>query len=647
MKNPVYSQEVRLSEKRLDIQIIRGISVSFVFLFHLNTGFMPNGYLGVDFFFVISGFVLAPSISNLLFPVSSIWQNLKIFLVNRFWRLAPALLFSLFIIAILILLLGPIYDHKIFARQGLSALLQIANFGAYRYSGDYFSPNPNPLLHTWSLSAEVQMYLVIPILIICVRLILKNRLKPHIIVNSFLACVSFIFFINPYILSNIYTKIGFPIASQISYYSPVSRTWQFCIGALVYYISNSECFRNRKFGKTQTLLLTIIIGVFFITSFDFGQLLGAITATILCSVSLLFRNSLYFPAFFSRLLVWIGDRSYSIYLVHMPLIYLCSYSFLFSNMNSFFKISISLIATLIFGAVLYSKVELKFRNSLKDLPSKAQTIKRRIIIILLFLSSAFIFIFMNLGVDNKYFGFDRNIDLQPYAGYLDPKCERDIAVGPICIYSTPGAKRMLLLIGDSHAGHISQVVLDAAKENGWNVAIRTSGACHIVFTFKENNFQNDSCLQRNLDLLDWTKKNSPDLIIVSQFLQKKTDFKPHEEGILAFKKFSKKVLVVENTPVFPSGISNPRPLIMGPSSPTKIFRDSEMISVSDKNSEKLRTWANSHSIDSLNLNSLFCQNGICKRWDNGHWLYRDADHLSVYGASLAKPIFEKYLETLD
>ena len=160
---------------RQDIQVLRGLAVLAVVVFHANETLFPLGYLGVDIFFVISGFVVTPLILRIFSEYEggeSRSSNIRLFYRRRFYRLAPALAVTLIFSVVSIFLFAPISIHERFARQGIATLLLIGNLGAYRYSGDYFSSNPNPLVHTWSLSVEEQIYIFLPILLI---LLLHNR----------------------------------------------------------------------------------------------------------------------------------------------------------------------------------------------------------------------------------------------------------------------------------------------------------------------------------------------------------------------------------------------------------------------------------------------------------------------------------------
>ena len=185
---------------RRDIQVLRGLAVLAVVLFHTKESYYPLGYLGVDVFFVISGFVVTPLILRIFTDqVNEGWRltNLKFFYKRRFYRLAPALAVTLAISAVSIFLFGPVGDHLRFAKQGIATLLLVGNVGAYKYSGDYFSPNPNPLVHTWSLSVEEQIYIFLPLILMLTLHNLRSLKRVFTIVLVFISAISFILFLTP------------------------------------------------------------------------------------------------------------------------------------------------------------------------------------------------------------------------------------------------------------------------------------------------------------------------------------------------------------------------------------------------------------------------------------------------------------------
>lgn len=137
------------NEFRIDIQVLRGFALLSVVCFHSFEEIFPNGYLGVDVFFLISGFVITPQIIEIFNVQTGRAGRLKLFYIRRLYRLIPALGAMVGFSTLLIVLLGSPDDHERFARQGISTVLFGGNFGAYLFSQDYFSPNPNPLVHTW------------------------------------------------------------------------------------------------------------------------------------------------------------------------------------------------------------------------------------------------------------------------------------------------------------------------------------------------------------------------------------------------------------------------------------------------------------------------------------------------------------------
>ena len=154
---------------RADIQALRALAVISVIMFHSKENWFPQGYLGVDIFFVISGFVVTPLILRIFYSGKntehSVRQGLYNFYRRRFYRLAPALAGCIVFTTFLVLIFGTVSDHGRFVSQAISTLLLGGNFGALHFSGNYFSPAPNPLIHTWSLSVEEQIYLFLPLIL--------------------------------------------------------------------------------------------------------------------------------------------------------------------------------------------------------------------------------------------------------------------------------------------------------------------------------------------------------------------------------------------------------------------------------------------------------------------------------------------------
>ena len=160
------------NQYRKDIQGLRGVSVLMVFLYHFNIGF-DNGYLGVDVFFVISGYVITKSLIN----TPKNFDGLISFYIRRVKRLLPSLLIVLiFTTALATLFIPPKYLYEIM-EIGQYSIFGLSNWILISNSIDYFAltGSENIYTHTWSLAVEDQFYfLIAPILIFIVNKNIKN-----------------------------------------------------------------------------------------------------------------------------------------------------------------------------------------------------------------------------------------------------------------------------------------------------------------------------------------------------------------------------------------------------------------------------------------------------------------------------------------
>jgi hypothetical protein len=344
-----------------------------------------------------------------------------------------------------------------------------------------------------------------------------------------------------------------------------------------------------------------------------------------------------------RAMIWIGDRSYSIYLFHMPLLYIPVTSPVFadSQFPRFVGILISIIATLLISNLVYTKVEEYFRvyrgsNSRERNNFGMSSLK--ILGILVF--PVAIFFLLIQGEENRYWGLDQNLAVPSYAGFIDPNCLRDSRDGPPCIYGDNPKANTVLLVGDSHAGHYSQVIVDAAEEAGWNSIIWTHSACRFELYKDVPNW----CKSVNFRILQFIRTTSPEIVILSQSNGTDPDIKSSIKSISLLMKTSNKLVVVDETPQFTdSRFMNSGSLFQLPYNPPK-FRKMNMQSEEYVvNANKIYANKKLNEINILNLNHNYCDLDSCRRWKAGEWLFRDLNHLSVEGANLAFDDFSKLL----
>ncbi|CAN2246152.1 COG1835 Predicted acyltransferases [actinobacterium SCGC AAA044-D11] len=598
---------------------------------------------------MISGFVVTPLIIQVFTEksIGGVLSNLKKFYVRRFYRLAPAAAASLGLFAIVILLLGPPGDHQRFARQGLATLLLIGNLGANSYSGDYFSPNPNPLVHTWSLSVEEQIYIFLPILLIIILINQKNIKLKITITLLFITLISFFSFQFSTVMETVYFRLGIQNPHQFSFYSPFDRIWQFTLGGLAYLLSGRSNYEIKKFSNPIKLCFTLFLFLTLFTSIQISLKNGSIIASSIAVFVITFRSLEILPNFIVDKLEWLGDRSYSIYLVHMPLLYIAKHSFALSfgsDRNRMIQSMTAVIASILLGSLSYSKIEDRFRRNSERKTSEIQS--RLFSPLVFFLVPLLLFASIDTGARNNYWGWDKNIEIPPDPGDIDRDCNRNVIMGPPCMYYSNEAKKTVLLIGDSHARHISQSVVDAAKNANWNSVVWTLSACHFQFNRTVQKEVSDECMDRNKEIMSWIEENTPDLVIVSQFIYKSSTQKDLREALLKLRSTTSNILLVENNPVFPDkkDFMISRPLLMKPHIPAKSFPISKMHNMDTKASNSFATWAKNNRIYTVDFSSLFCSTNECTRYSKEKgWLYRDVDHFSVAGAELLRPQLTTFL----
>lgn len=633
------------NKQRRDIQELRGISVLAVILFHASKNNFEMGYLGVDVFFVISGFVVTPLILD-VFNLDQkpdkkvIIFKLYLFYKKRFYRLAPALASTLILTSILFILFINIDEHMSVARQGLSATFLFGNFNAYKYNGEYFSTNTNPLLHTWSLSVEEQIYLVLPLILATFYLITKKFYNSVYISLGAFSFLTFVFAEKLYVF---YSKIGVELISQFSFYSPIDRFWQFSIGGLAFMLTNKKGSKSSS-SVSKILIFVVLLTLLFIPT----ELSFKMSSIIICFVSAIvihLRSTEALPFVIRQILKFIGDRSYSIYLVHMPLIHLLNHS---DTISGFFKNGSSvltffekIIISVVIGTLNYSLIEKRFRN----VPTRRRRVRQPQIVASILLASIFTLALLFVGPDKRYWGLERN-EKKPINSFsLSHDCKVfGTDIYEPCLLNRAPSKSSVLLIGDSQAASISQAILEISKELNFNYLVWTGPSCQ--FNIKRNNHTDSTpCSRQNQRIMEYIKSNKPDVIVIGQFVNSTSRIEELSDSIRQIRRYSTNILIMENVPIFPdtNDYMVRRPLLSTPYNAPKFYNVDKMISVDKRASNNLARLVKQDSITTLNPQDIFCNSVVCNRFQNQNWLYFDPSHLSLAGAKLLKPFIIEYL----
>jgi peptidoglycan/LPS O-acetylase OafA/YrhL len=630
---------------RTDLQALRGIALVAVLLFHAKKSTFSIGYLGVDAFFVISGFVVTPLIFRIFESTScssTVLNNLFEFYRRRFLRLIPSLVATLTLSAALVFLLAPIQDHEKNFKQGFLAIFSLANFGATQFSDNYFSPNPNPFIHTWSLSVEEQIYVFLPLFFLFISRF--ARPKPHaykfVLLGLFL--FSFVLFLLPNVQVFIYQPFFGESSEAFIFFSPLSRLWEFIFGSITYLLmTKTQLYAVPRIRKLS--FLVAISGIFLLFSLlDLHDSWNVILTCFFTAVAIFFRFLDYLPSAVLAPLIWLGDRSYSIYLLHMPLIYLAKHSqFLEIRLFSgrILQTVIAIALSIGIGAIFYSKVENRFRVR-GDTSNLTRTDIKGFLGLFFFC----IILFLSLIITpyRSLLG-DLNIPQTkvdaPWS--FDEEC---LVLGSgeqqgtdLCKYLTNPKDKRVLLFGDSHAASYSKLFAELSSQIGFNLFISTESDCPFNLQGDSSLATRDVCLQNNLRLRDEINSGRFDMVFYAQRAraEDKNELSLHFLSQLSLGKSS--LVVIGMTPEY-----IPVSSVIGNLLNLSGTFNAQVMDVNSRWKFKVEDYGYTY----LDIFPKLCDQNECRTKDNGTYLYFDDNHLSYYGTLLQRNALQDLLMTI-
>lgn len=435
---------------RTDIEGLRALAILPILLFHLDPAWAPGGFAGVDVFFVISGYLIS---GQILKSEPGKFQFLA-FYWRRIRRLFPALAVTVAItLAVSWRLLTP-DDFKALAWSSIASLLGIANIHFF-LSVDYFNDSSllHPLLHVWSLSVEEQFYLVWPALLILLASRGKTTLIRGIVVLGLLSLAASVLFTQR--------------APYLAFYMMPFRIFEFAIGAAVFlFAARPSRPQSMLYGLAGAGLLIATVIVFDArTSWPAGNALLPCIGTALLLIA--GHDGFWHTALSLQPLRLLGRISYSVYLVHWPLIVLYR-SFIVVPPTTGELLGL-LIASILLGAMLYICVERFYRVSrepkvswlfvgsagMRSLGARLETfvVRRQTAIFAIFL----VVPALTLGISGiviarngfpDRMGGDR---VQKAAGELSFAGDVCSSARSRCIFGDPTSQKIVYLVGDSHA----------------------------------------------------------------------------------------------------------------------------------------------------------------------------------------------------
>jgi len=627
---------------RPEIDGLRAIAVVPVILFHAGFSLFSGGYVGVDVFFVISGFLITSIILKDL-------DRDKFSLLNFYERRARRILPALFFVVIACIPFAWLFftpeDYKNFS-QSLGAVVVFLSNVLFWQEGGYFqaASELKPLLHTWSLAIEEQYYVIFPLFLILFRK------SPRILTLGLLSAA--------FVVSLGLSQQMLLTNSGASFYLLPTRGWELLIGAFAaFYVQRQNSAFSMVFNQFASLLglSLILISVFAFNNFTPFPGFFALIPTIGTVLVILFakENTWVNRMLSVKVMVGIGLISYSAYLWHQPLL-------AFTHYHSFLEPSVLvtlllITMTFVLAYLSWRFVEKPFRYSEK--------VSRKQVFAFSIIGGAAIFTIGVLGHLRVIQPYDYLKNPQYYAVYeidrADAKpCESFPAgqghVG--CIEFGEG-ESLTVLWGDSHAESIRYgISKELTQKEGRIMTIFHRGCPPLIDVVNLNGVTSEpNCV--NLDDLRryamYIKEQSPNRIVLvsrwttylrgwhikdepqmaSHFIS--TTLKPamtaEDSRNAVMAQLKNTLSFFDGTPVYALGqVPDMQHLTL------RQRRDLEVV-----DGDKIKAW---HNIENelmeavgissryIDMRSELCSSDSCKLRDEGYKIYFDDNHVSAYGA---------------
>ena len=451
---------------RKEIQFLRAVAVTLVVLSHLDIGVFSGGFVGVDMFFVVSGFVIGLTMVNE--QTTSGKVSLRRFFERRFFRIYPPLAFMVVgasVYAYVVLAFDRSQDF--FIQQARAALFSYGNFFFMFHKMDYFLQDANStfFLHTWSLGLEEQFYLTLPIFIVVLAVLGRKKVFGDrvLVWKRGFAALGVASLASALAIYNGYLGwFSSEFRSVFVFYSTLTRAWEFFLGLLVaVVISQRELRGIIQLHKKFSALALISVGslafalfaypVFGWSQFVVSSVTAFATAILIYSLPRSVLNSQ--SIFGNRVFQVIGNSSYSIYLWHWIAVAVAEDIFQPANA----KRKSALVLLSVVPAILsYRFVEIPFRSA-----RKLQFKKK------MFLAISLVIIPVTVLWGLEISSLKARED---YGNVFPSTVLHDCDFwNELCVIGPESSAKKILLFGDSHSYQIIPVFVDYAKKQGFQL----------------------------------------------------------------------------------------------------------------------------------------------------------------------------------
>jgi len=667
-----------------------------VVVFHLVPAVVPGGYIGVDVFFVISGFLISGHLLRELESTGSV--RITEFWARRVRRLLPASLLVLVACALLTLFVMPSITREQNFVEIAFAAVYVLNWNLAAGAVDYLNAtNPTSLVqHYWSLSVEEQFYLVWPVLLTISVLIAlawrRRRARRDDSASPSSAVVArravFVVLVLVFVLSLVFSIVETARSQPSAYFITTTRAWEFALGGLV------ALFPRAPFSDgVRAVIGWIALAAVVWAAFAFGPTTafpGSIALIPVGATAILIwlgdQSRPYAPQWLAhgRFVQTVGDLSYSIYLWHWPLVIVVTMNL--ETVPLSVRCILILVAT--FGLAFLTErfVERPFRRPTGLLRRRSVTFGAMVVsiavIMLLVIPPAY---GIRSDVEQRQqelqslitgddptaatgcvgaqavyndcespFEYTEAIDPAfaqgdgPWtwfnSGSVASRCQsRTVGswVERSCEFEGGGAGPNVLLIGDSHADHIVPPLERVASAEGWGLRVETRQACNPFRAAAATDADDENaarCVQWGQQTIaDAVADESIDTVIVSTRSDSGVWPQNAESAFTALQDAGKKVILVNDVPNVAGRDARNGDLITGPACVLAAGAVDDACAWTDVPEDPwLIEAADASAVPILDLRSVVCPDGTCHAVVGGLIAYADENHLSgSYALSLA------------
>ncbi|MHA7171465.1 acyltransferase family protein [Arthrobacter monumenti] len=659
---------------RKDIQGLRALAVSLVVIYHLWPNRLSGGFVGVDAFFVISGYLIT---AHLLAKPPARFHDLARFWSRRIRRLLPASLVVLAITAVATRLLAPPTQWEQISREIISSALYIENWALASSATDYLAADnsASPVQHFWSLSVEEQFYLFWPILLLAAFWVARRfKLSPTTTARAVISGV-------------IVLSLAFSVSATINepasaYFITPTRMWELAMGGAIAALPIMSTRLASRFGPLLAWLgvtAIVISAVYYSGSTPFPGYAALVPVLGTALVIWTGACDAFSPTnvFQLRPIQWLGNVSYSVYLWHWPLIALIPYVS-GGHLGRLDKAFI-LVATLLLAGASKKFIEDRYRVS-KPGASLAATYRLAgvgmIAVVALSavqlaeveyrqtaatnqLKSAVNGNDPCFGASSIAAGFDKcpqNPSVAPVPDLTLAKTDKAEAYEDHCWNNAPFTERtkctygsgpkQVALVGNSHAGHWLPALQVIAEQRGWTITTYLVSRCNptdapLTFDTPE---KTENCLEWGRWAMEETKGTKYDLVFTSerqsvpvQGYSYSNSSEPAKDGYISYLKDWSEGgtnLVIIKDPTFPGG-SVPDCLAENLENHLSCSGTPEEWHVMTPLFAAAKELARPN-IHTVNLDSYFCGEGRCRAVIGGVVVYFDGSHITAtYARTLA------------